>query len=286
MPESLGVIKKKEAGVSGYGGGGYDIPKPPASPIQYPVGGGGQARGAQVPQYSYPSMSYNPTPTSQSILAAGGQVSSANAGNNIFGSPQISQSYQLPLAGYGNPTPSQQANSDLYKKAIEGLTSAGSYQQSYGGGTPGKGPERVPFPNAPVNQAGAAAAAAQNAAMGQAKAQAGSLGKSAVDTLRAQLAERGILGGGTEARGLVDRLAAATNPLSDLNVAGLRENVGIATHNFDTANQNALANYSGDINQRGQDISLQENQEDNAARQQAQKQQLILQALSGLSRLY
>lgn len=148
------------------------------------------------------------------------------------------------------------------------------------------------------------ASAAQNAAFGHAKAQAGSMGRAAVDSLRSNLAERGIMGGGTEARGLVDRLAAATNPLSDLNVAQQQERLGIAQHGQDLGAQQALAQYQGGITQRGQDLSQaatqysggitqrgQDIQDRQAQAQLAQQRQLeqmrmLQQALAGLSTSY
>jgi len=93
----------------------------------------------------------------------------------------------------------------------------------------------------------------QNAAFGRAKAQAGSLGRSSLDSLRGELAGRGILGSGTEIRGTVDRLAAATNPLADLNVAHLGQNFDAANRAADIANSRSLAEFQGGISQRGQD---------------------------------
>ena len=134
------------------------------------------------------------------------------------------------------------------------------------------------------------ASAAQSAAFGFAKGQAGSLGRSAVDSLRSEMAERGIMGGGTEARGLTDRLAAATNPLSELNVAQQGERLDIAQHTQDLGAAQAAQQYSGGITQRGQDIQNQQAQMQIAAqeraRQQQQQQQMLQMALSGLSRMY
>lgn len=152
------------------------------------------------------------------------------------------------------------------------------------------------------------ASAAQNAAFGSAKAKAGSLGRSAVNSLRADLAERGIMGGGTEARGLTDRLAAATNPLSDLNVAQQNEKLGIIQHNQDLGANQAATEFQGNVSQRGQNIqndqasaarSQQANQFNasraqqaskfaatQAAQAEAQQMQMLQAALSGLSRVY
>ena len=126
-------------------------------------------------------------------------------------------------------------------------------------------------------------AAYDNAAFGAAKARAGQLGQSALTSLQGQLADRGLLGSGVEARGLVDTLAAATNPLSDVNVAQLGQNINIGQHAQDLATQAGLT-------QRGQDIGLLESQNNIAAQQaiaqQNQQQQLLRAALSGLGGAY
>jgi hypothetical protein len=154
---------------------------------------------------------------------------------------------------------------------------------------------------APNAELDTAANASQNAALAKAKANAGAMGKSAVDALRSSLAERGILGGGSEARGLTDRLAAATNPISDVNTQALHENVGIAQHNQDLQQGANNTAYSGAITQRGQDIGAGETAsqqalqaaiargqlEQQAHAQYTQTRQAALEAaLNNLSRLY
>lgn len=130
------------------------------------------------------------------------------------------------------------------------------------------------------------AAAAQDAAFGRAKATAGSLGQSALQSLQAQMAGRGISGSGVEGRGIVDALANATNPLSDLNASALHENVGITQHNQDLAQQGNLAAYNGGITQRGQDITTNQGNANRALDawklQQELLQQQRLAALGGL----
>lgn len=128
--------------------------------------------------------------------------------------------------------------------------------------------------------------AADTAGFGAAKARAGSLGRSALDSLKSEMAGRGIMGSGVEGRGIVDRLAAATNPLSDINTQQLHENVGIAQHNQDLANQGAQTQYQGAIAQRGQDLSGIQSSNALAVQQQQQKQQMMIQALQGLQRLF
>lgn len=178
-----------------------------------------------------------------------------------------------------------QQGSTLQNRALGALS---SYQSGPTGGataSSGAGPAREQAPQAQQMSLDASNAA-QNAAFGALKARAGSLGRSSVNSLQSDLAERGVLGGGTEARGLTDRLAAATNPLSDLNVAALHENVGIGQHNQDAVNNMSSSNYAGGIAQRGQDISLQQGQEQRALQAQQTKQQQLLQALNGLTALY
>lgn len=102
-----------------------------------------------------------------------------------------------------------------------------------------------------------AARAAQSAEFANAKASAGALGRGALQSLRSELAGRGILRSGTEARGTVDRLAGATNPLAQMQAAQLREMTGITEHAQDRAQHAADVRYQGDISQRGQDYENQ-----------------------------
>lgn len=175
--------------------------------------------------------------------------------------------------------------------ALSGLASAFSgggggfgvpYNQTPGGSSPGNFATVSLTPVVGVPDA----SAAQNAAFGSAKAKAGSLGRSAVDSLRANLAERGILGGGSEARGVATRLAEATNPLSDLNVAQQQEKLGIIQHNQDLAAGQAATQFGGNITQRGQDIQNANAQAQLAAQERARQQQLLETALAGLMRAY
>lgn len=157
---------------------------------------------------------------------------------------------------------------------------SGSYS-SGPGGTPVT-PPTVGGPSAPGYTDLAASNAAQNAAFGQLKAKSGALGRSALQGLRGELSGRGILGSGAEGRGLTDILAGATNPLSDLNTAALKENVGIGIHNQDLAQQTNLEKYRGSITQRGQDIGVQQAAADRAARQQQSILDIILGSLKNL----
>ena len=167
--------------------------------------------------------------------------------------------------------------------AIGGLQSAAGYGQTSPLSTGTTAP--VSYPK--VSMGGIPdASAAQSAAFGAAKGRAGAMGRSAVDSLRSELAERGIMGGGTEARGLTDILASATNPLSDVNVAQQAESLQDVRRTQDIAAQQAAQQYQGGITQRGQDIQQQQFAAQQAQQRQLAQLQLLQNALSGLSRLY
>lgn len=122
--------------------------------------------------------------------------------------------------------------------------------------------------------------AAQAAAFGAAKAKAGAMGRASLDALRAELADRGVLGGGIEARDVVQRLAEATNPLSDLNIAQQQESLALGEKAKDRQMAENAAAYTGAIAQRGQDIQAQQA----AASRNQQMLEGLMRAFS--SRLY
>lgn len=98
----------------------------------------------------------------------------------------------------------------------------------------------------------------QNAAFARLKDKSGQLGRSAVDSLAAELAGRGISGeSGTFGRGLADRVSQSVQPLADLNVAHLGEEYQAANRSRQMSENARLAQYSGNINQRNQDMSTQ-----------------------------
>lgn len=169
---------------------------------------------------------------------------------------------------------------DSYRAQLLGAnpdtTDAGSYQP---GGPP---PAAAQYDLASTDAARAAAGTAQAAQFGQAKATAGSLGRASLEGLRSEMAGRGIGGSGIEARGLVDRLAAATNPLSDLNTAQLGENATTERHNVDAANAASATQYQGAIAQRGQDISVQEGNATRALQRQQENARRLADAMKGL----
>lgn len=210
------------------------------------------------------------------------------AGQNAY--RQAMAQYQQQLAqrntDQGFQTSQFQTGANRATSMLSGL----NFTSPGGGIFPAAGaplPSQVPPPQTPgLGPVTGAADAAQTAAFGKAKATAGSLGESAVRGLQDSMADRGILGSGVEARGLVDRLAAATNPLSDLNIAGLHENVGIAEQNQQLQQQSNLAGYQGGITERGQDIQAQEAAAQRALAQQQMQQNLALQMLQGLQRFY
>jgi len=176
---------------------------------------------------------------------------------------------------------------DLQQKAMSGLVGSMGSMGGYGAApqAPTGTTSPVAFPQTSIGPI-PDASAAQNAAFGSAKAKAGAMDRSAVDALRGELSDRGMLGGGTEARGLVDRLASATNPLSDLNVAQQQESLGIAQHSQDLAANQAAQQFAGGITQRGQDIGVQEAAANRAQQARLAQLQMLQQALSGLTRSY
>lgn len=103
-----------------------------------------------------------------------------------------------------------------------------------------------------------AADQANSAAFASAKSKAGAMARSSIDALHGEMASRGIAGSGTEGRGLVTRLAAATNPLADENNAELSGKLDIARHNQDLGAQAGQANLSAQVTQRGQDLQAEE----------------------------
>lgn len=175
---------------------------------------------------------------------------------------------------------SANARNTLSKKlqdlAFQPFTSETSTSATSGTGGATGVPSTVEFPTV---QPGAPSEA-QDLEFGAAKARAGSMGRASVESLRDMLAEQGILGGGTEARGLTDRLAAATNPLSDINVAQAKEGA-------ETGRQRASQEYSGRITQRGQDIQAAQAQRELETRKQmqtsTQRQQYLQSVLSSLA---
>lgn len=95
----------------------------------------------------------------------------------------------------------------------------------------------------------------QDAAFSRLKDRAGSMGKSAIDSLAAQLGSRGIGDSGTFARGTANEIVNAVQPLSDLNVAHLGEEYDAAERSRTLSENARLAQYTGGIQQRGQDMS-------------------------------
>lgn len=163
-----------------------------------------------------------------------GQTSSASPG---YGSGGGSRGMQ----GGGNPLPPNIAGH--YMPLIE-------MQQPTLGGVP----PRETMPEADFTPGDATAH--QDAAFGRLKASSGQLGRSAVDSLRNELAGRGILGSGTEFRGTADRIASAVQPLADLNVSHLGQEYAASQRARELSENRAQTKFSGDISQRGQDASM------------------------------
>ncbi len=238
------------------GGGGMPNPSPT---VTRPT-----PTGNQPPGYEWDSVQGRYVPSTQSATYAASQAQRRTSIQDIGNSQEQTLFNRL-------------------TNALDGLQRSSSTTSSGNGTGMAATPSTVQYPTVQMGDASGAAQSAQAAAFGAAKAKAGAMGRSAVDSLRAELADRGILGGGTEGRGLTDRLAAATNPLSDINVAGLHENVGIAEHNQDASQRAAETGFQGAITQRGQDIGANEAAAQLAQQRALQNQQMLSQMLSGLT---
>lgn len=86
------------------------------------------------------------------------------------------------------------------------------------------------------------------------KARSGQMARAAIDSLRDELAGRGMLGSGAEFEGVAQRIAQSMDPLAALNVAQLGRQYEATTRERQLAEQARLAQYQGDIAQRAQDL--------------------------------
>jgi hypothetical protein len=111
-----------------------------------------------------------------------------------------------------------------------------------GGGGTFAGPGRVEHIN-PIDMS-----KANSAAFGRAKDQVGQETSGALTGLRSALASRGMLGSGAESRGTV---SAITKGQGQLGEVSRQQAENEANQNLDIAK----TNYSGDISQRGQDVT-------------------------------
>lgn len=102
------------------------------------------------------------------------------------------------------------------------------------------------------------ATAFQDAAFARLKDRAGALGKGAIDSLAAILGGRGVGNSGTFGRGTAREIVNAVQPLSDLNVEHLGQEYGAAQRARELSEQRASNVFSGNLQQRGQDISSQQ----------------------------
>jgi hypothetical protein len=259
--------------------------KPAAAPggVARPAEGAAQTRGAIQSQLLQPGSGVTYNAGSNSYTGAQGQNLIMDPNGRVMPSSYTKTGPDT----YYDTAPSRDYGMTPETLALQGLQKAVSgIGGSFGGGmvsAPSVGAiSDIPRVSMRAIPGGPDTNAAQDAAFGKAKATAGSLGRSAMDSLRAGLAERGLVGGGTEARGLVSKLAEATNPLSDLNNAALHENVGIAEHNQDLGAQAAATDYSGNVSQRNTDVNAavaQRGQEIQAQQAAAARNQQALQGL-------
>jgi hypothetical protein len=98
----------------------------------------------------------------------------------------------------------------------------------------------------------------EEAEFGYQKGRAGQMARSAIDSLREELAGRGILGSGTEFRGTAERIASSIDPLAQLIVGQLGRQYEAVRRERELAEQRAAAAYQGEITQRAQDIQAQQ----------------------------
>lgn len=191
----------------------------------------------------------NITDTSMSISSGVPQQSPGNGSRNT-GSSAVSALGKIGTIGGGNgPTVDIPGVTGRFMPLVGMSAPSSAFPAS--APTP-----QVQLPDAPFTPDNADEF--QNAEFAKAKAQAGSLGRSAVTSLRDELAGRGIMGSGTEMRGIADRLAAATNPLSDINVAHLGQDYTASQRERDRAEQHVQTGYQGAIAQRNQDMNQQQ----------------------------
>lgn len=266
------------------------------------------------PGYTYDltQMKYVPTATSAATQLADKQK------NDFYKDTLFQQGlndHATAKLAFENAEKNKNALNNQLTGALTGLqgllTSSFSNTPSVPTSPVSNGPSGNPIPgieyrgNTDTSQIDAALKSSQEAAFGNAKAKAGALGRSAISSTASELAGRGLsTGGGAFARRIADRVASATNPLSDINVAQLGENANNARKNVDTATHAADVAYQGGITQRGQDISQHESEQNRKAemanqnanraieaarmKQQSQLQvaTLLQNALTSLQRLY
>jgi hypothetical protein len=159
--------------------------------------------------------------------------------------------------------------SDYTKNAMQGLAAATSAPSTggYNPGTTWMGSAQVAAPTIGAYGSGGGNAytpppttpqiqapdmtASNAAAFASAKDTVGKTSQAALQSLSAEMARRGILGSGSETRGMERVFNEGQGQLGDVS----RQQ---AINQAALAEQNALAGYQGGITQRGQDIGAQE----------------------------
>lgn len=270
-PLSLTALQRYLPGTGAYGA------TSPSNPVSLLPGAAGAAGG---PAYVYPSQPANDAsglPNNNDALNKSNQdrANALMSLQNMTGQ-QNDARLKAELRQNGRDT-----QNDLMRERLLGMVSS---SMSSGGGGGSISAPQVAAPTAPSGAGvDTATDAAQSASFAKAKSRAGAMARASYSGLKGELADSGLLGGGTQARGLVDRLVSATNPLSDVNTAQLGENATNARHNQDLGADMAKTGYQGAIAQRGQDLSAQQAERALAI----QKQQSLLSLLSGaMTRIY
>jgi hypothetical protein len=171
--------------------------------------------------------------------------------NEVGKGTTLGQTTKAAYDAMGNPADTESSSSsgaggsaslDGISKAIPRIGDTGSGPT---GGSDGSfaSPEKVAHIN-PVDLS-----AANSAAFGRAKDQVGQETSGTLTGLRSALASRGMLGSGAESRGTV---SAITKGQGQLGEVSRQQAENEANQNLDIAK----TNYSGDLSQRGQDVSM------------------------------
>lgn len=172
-----------------------------------------------------------------------------------------------PQTGVASRTGAQKGtNAGQALKALQdttGLNLLGSANFNSGFGDSGVGGTPVPRIGAPDNTA------ANADIFARAKDTAGQNSRAAITALRGTMAERGMLGSGIEGGETARIVGQAAGGVGDVN----REQ---AIQQSGQANQNQQLGYTGDVTQRGQDLSLEAQRRSLLAQQQARAQQGLL----------
>lgn len=161
-------------------------------------------------------------------------------------------------SGFGPGSTSSSSGSSTYTP----IPRVGSSTTTSGASGPGGQAGSGSSPD--VAAINAQAQAAQDAALGRAKENAGLISRSALTGLQEAMGERQMLGSGAEAQATGDVAMKGAGLINDVNVAGLNKQSDLAQRlaelSYTGRGQDInreLGHLSADVTQRGQDISAQ-----------------------------